>query len=77
MIIMKKLFQIKVLLFLSIGLFTIASTAQEYKESIQIPALAEDPASHLFGSRLQRTLTLLASSSENQANKVRILFYGQ
>lgn len=77
MIIMNKRFHIKVILILSIGLLTFAAAAQEYKDSIHIPALAEDPASHLFGSRLQRTLTLLASSSENQANKVRILFYGQ
>jgi hypothetical protein len=77
MIIMKKRLHRKILLFLSIGLFTMAVVPQEYKESIQIPALDEDPASHLFGSRLQRTLTLFTSSSENQANKVRILFYGQ
>ena len=77
MIIMRKQFHIKVILFLSLGIFTSLATTQEYKESIYIPALAEDLASHLFGARLQRTLTLLASSSENQANKVRILFYGQ
>lgn len=77
MIIMKKRFQMKFILILSFGLFTMAAGSQEYKDSIHIPALAEDPASHLFGSRLQRTLTLLASSTENQARKVRILFYGQ
>ncbi len=77
MIIMKKRFQIKFLLILSIGLFTLAASSQEYKDSTHIPALAEDPASHFFGTRLQRTLTLLASSTENQARKIRILFYGQ
>ncbi len=74
---MRKRFRVKDILLLSIGLFTFNVTAQEYKESVHLPVLAEDPASHLFGSRLQRTLTLLASSSEAQPNKVRILFYGQ
>ena len=74
---MKKCFHIKVFFLLSLGIFTLPATSQEYKESIYIPALAEDLASHLFGSRLQRTLTLLASSNQNQANRVRILFYGQ
>jgi hypothetical protein len=74
---MRKQFHVKVILFLSLGIFTSPATTQEYKEDIYIPALTEDPASHLFGSRLQRTLTLLASSNQKQANRVRILFYGQ
>lgn len=31
----------------------------------------------LFGSRIQRTMTLLATSTENQRNPVKILFWGQ
>ena len=31
----------------------------------------------LFGSRIQRTMTLLATSAENERNPVKILFWGQ
>lgn len=48
-----------------------------YKDSIKIPAIPEDPCRFLFGSRIQRIMHLLSSSSEFQQNKIRILFYGQ
>ena len=39
------------------------------------PPLSPDHA--LFGSRIQRTMTLLATSNMNRRNPVKILFYGQ
>jgi hypothetical protein len=48
-----------------------------YKDSIDIPLLPPNPDRHLFGSRIQRTMSLLATSNENNRNKIRILFYGQ
>jgi hypothetical protein len=41
------------------------------------PALADDPQSPGFGSGIQRTMTLLATSTAEKRNAVRILFYGQ
>ncbi len=41
------------------------------------PALAPDPGSSKFGAGLQRTMTLLATSTPERRNAVRILFYGQ
>lgn len=36
---------------------------------------AGDPAT--FGANIQRTMTLLATSTPEKCNRVRILFYGQ
>jgi hypothetical protein len=74
---MQNKFPLIVCLFFSLGGIISTATGQAYKPSVEIPALAEDPACHLFGSRLQRTLTLLSSSTSERPNKVRILFYGQ
>jgi hypothetical protein len=41
------------------------------------PALADDPRSGSFGAGIQRTMTLLATSTAEKHNAVRILFYGQ
>lgn len=41
------------------------------------PALQEEPNQDLFGARIQRTMTLLKTSSEKQKHTVKILFYGQ
>lgn len=56
----------------------------EYKNSrdhltayVQLPQLADEPFEALFGARLQRTMTLLESSTKTRRNKVKILFYGQ
>ena len=41
------------------------------------PAVAPDPNVSKFGAAIQRTMTLLATSTPQQRNAVRILFYGQ
>ncbi|WPJ96332.1 hypothetical protein SH580_01275 [Coraliomargarita algicola] len=43
----------------------------------KIPQLAEEPFEAFFGARIQRTMTLLESSTPSRRNKVKILFYGQ
>jgi hypothetical protein len=41
------------------------------------PVPAEDPNASRFGAGIQRTMTLLATSTPERRNAVRILFYGQ
>lgn len=49
----------------------------KYNEPVDIPPLPVDSASYFYGSRIQRTMSLLHSSNESVHHKVRILFYGQ
>ncbi len=46
-------------------------------ERARIPQLPTVPDEANFGKRIQRTMDLLASSTAEQRNHVRILFYGQ
>jgi parallel beta-helix repeat protein len=46
-------------------------------ERERIPALPPVPDEAEFGKRLQRTMDLLASSTAEKRNRVRIFFYGQ
>ena len=39
--------------------------------------IPHDPNESLFGARIQRTMTLLATSTPNHRNSVKIIFYGQ
>lgn len=48
--------------------------AQESKAFPPLPPHADDPT---FGAGVQRTMTLLATSTPQKRNPVRILFYGQ
>ena len=58
--------------------FTVAVSAQSAeKRAVSIPLLQKAPYEHLFGSRIQRTMSQLAGSNKAQRNKVKILFYGQ
>jgi hypothetical protein len=41
------------------------------------PAPAPDPGASKFGAGVQRTMTLLATSTPERRNAVRVLFYGQ
>jgi hypothetical protein len=41
------------------------------------PAVASDPSAPPMGAGIQRTMTLLATSTPERRNAVRILFYGQ
>ncbi len=43
----------------------------------QYPAPAPSPEASQFGAGIQRTMTLLATSTPEHRNRVRILFYGQ
>ncbi|MBT4817683.1 MAG: hypothetical protein HON70_18400, partial [Lentisphaerae bacterium] len=43
----------------------------------EIPELPPHPAPHTLGSRIQRTMTLLATSTRSMRRRVKILFYGQ
>ncbi|HZE98984.1 MAG TPA: SGNH/GDSL hydrolase family protein [Planctomycetota bacterium] len=47
---------------------------QERRPFPPLPPVADDPS---FGAGIQRTLTLLATSTPQQRNSVRVLFYGQ
>lgn len=44
---------------------------------VQLPQLSKEPFEDFFGSRIQRTMTLLETSTKTRRNKVKILFYGQ
>jgi hypothetical protein len=46
-------------------------------EKAAFPAVALDPNAASFGAGVQRTMTLLATSTPERRNAVRILFYGQ
>ncbi|HVN03331.1 MAG TPA: GDSL-type esterase/lipase family protein, partial [Bryobacteraceae bacterium] len=46
-------------------------------EKTAFPAVAPDPNASHFGAGIQRTMTLLATSTPERRNTVRILFYGQ
>jgi hypothetical protein len=47
---------------------------QDKKDYPPLPPAADSPA---YGANIQRTMTLLATSTPQRRNKVRILFYGQ
>lgn len=44
-------------------------------DKVSLPPIPEDPNEALLGSRIQRTMTLLANSDESHRNTVRILCY--
>ena len=46
-------------------------------DKIPLPPIPADPNEAFFGSRIQRTMTLLATSDKSHRNSVRILCYGQ
>jgi hypothetical protein len=46
-------------------------------DKVPLPPIPADPNEALLGSRIQRTMTLLATSDESHRNTVRILCYGQ
>lgn len=48
-----------------------------YLEHIKIPPIPPHPDEALFGSRIQRTMTLLATSNAERRHTVKILVYGQ
>ncbi len=54
-----------------------ATPAQGSKPSFPKPAPATAKEASQFGVHIQRTMTLLATSTPEHHNKVRILFYGQ
>jgi hypothetical protein len=47
------------------------------RRAVPIKLLPQAPEEHFFGSRIQRTMTLLASSNKQAKNRIKILFYGQ
>ena len=59
------------------GLATLllAASSMLADEDFKPPAPPDNPAS--LGSKIQRTMTLLATSTPRKPNRVRILFYGQ
>jgi hypothetical protein len=59
------------ILFAALLLLAFVASAEEFKE----PPLPENLPD--LGSRIQRTMTLLATSTPQKRNHVRILFYGQ
>ncbi len=52
-------------------------SSKNRSEKIPLPPIPADPNEAFFGSRIQRTMTLLATSNESHRNTVRILCYGQ
>ncbi|HEV3028604.1 MAG TPA: SGNH/GDSL hydrolase family protein [Planctomycetota bacterium] len=57
-----------------IAVCLLAAVAQDKKAYPPLPPVADDDG---FGAGIQRTMTLLATSTPQARNKVRILFYGQ
>jgi hypothetical protein len=55
----------------------VAVVSGEIEQPPLIPDLPADPGVPFLGARIQRTMTLLATSTENHRNPVKILFYGQ
>jgi hypothetical protein len=49
----------------------------KHNEPVETPPLPQDSLSYYYGSRIQRTMSLLSTSNKEKQNKVRILFYGQ
>lgn len=49
----------------------------KHNEPVEIPPLPMDSLSYYYGSRIQRTMSLITTSNEEKQNKVKILFYGQ
>lgn len=49
----------------------------KHNEPVEIPSLPTDSLSFYYGSRIQRTMSLLTTSNKEKQNKVKILFYGQ
>jgi hypothetical protein len=56
---------------------TLSGQRASSAEPTASPSLPADPNEPLFGARIQRTMTLLATSDESHRNSVRILCYGQ
>ncbi len=69
-----KSYHVKKVIFLLAVHFCISLNAQETPPFAK-PTPAGDP--NTFGSKIQRTMTLLATSTPEERNHVRILFYGQ
>lgn len=59
---------------LALGLLPAIADAQDTKAYPPLAPAADGPE---FGANIQRTMTLLATSTPQKRNKVRILFYGQ
>jgi len=70
-----KLIREKVLLLAFCCAFTCCFTVLSADE--KMPAVSPSPDALFFGSRIQRTMTLLETSSAIIRNQVKILFYGQ
>jgi hypothetical protein len=49
----------------------------KHNEPVEILTLPQDSLSYYYGSRIQRTMSLLSTSNNEKKNKVKILFYGQ
>lgn len=48
-----------------------------HEEPVFIPEVPADSMAYYYGSRIQRTMSLLATSNPKKPNQVKILFYGQ
>jgi hypothetical protein len=53
------------------------SSMDDQHAYLAVPPLSPEPFEAYFGARIQRTMTLLESSTPSRRNKVKILFYGQ
>jgi hypothetical protein len=49
----------------------------KHNEPVEIPPIPQDSLSYYYGSRIQRTMSLLNTSNKENQNKIKILFYGQ
>ena len=59
---------------IALVLALLLTSSQEKKPFPPLPPVAEDPS---FGAGVQRTMSLLAGSTPQKRNQVRVLFYGQ
>jgi len=53
------------------------AAAATRKQMVDIPPISPSPEEATFGSRINRTMTLLATSTEEHRNTVNMMFYGQ
>lgn len=61
----------------SAAVWDFPDTLDYHYSYVRMPPLLEEPDESLFGARIQRTMSLLESSTPSHRNKVKILFYGQ
>ena len=61
----------------SAAVWDFPDTLDYHYSYVRMPPPLKEPLEKFYGSRIQRTMSLLESSTASKRNKVKILFYGQ